>query len=473
MSHTAGQSKLFLLHLKHSEFSDLSIYKINQIIDSLNQLSIKPFENKSGPSETLNSYDYKNVLDTIMIETAVQIDSVERKKLFARLGKAIKGKTEVQKEKTEVTFTIKKGASSLQGSLEEHLDYILNNANTYYQKEFAGYKKQLSTIKDKEKDFYRSNAKLLNYSNSLLNQYNEALSAFSKEARCNFQEQYKATKLIRSYTTIGIVVLMMVVSIALIHLTRIAFAYEKQLIEAQSEIQENLNFKNRMISMISHDIRSPLHTVSIFIKGLKKKALQPEIESSLKAIEMTTSSMLLLANQILDFSKNKTVPFRLSPMHFNLRTELDAITHELESFVATNGNLLVVRNHVAEEREVYTDLVKMYQLFYNLVGNANKFTQNGTIQVHIHCEEATAHSLKLEVEISDDGVGIEENDLAHIFDHYYQANSLRHVQNIGIGLGLNLCKEIVELFDGAITIDSEVNKGTTVRFYCYLKKENL
>lgn len=468
----AGESDLFSLHLDRS-FSNLSIGNINTIIDSLREVQIEPPTEIKENYQKLENFNYKDILDSIHVETTVSVDSLKRKKLFSRLGDAIAGKVDVQKEKSEVVFTLRKGAKSSSGSMEEQLDYILKNTNEYYQKEFTNYKKQLASLKNRDSDFLNKNNELLNYSSLLLKKYNEALISFTSDARHQFQEQYNTNKLIRSYTIIGLIFIMIVISIALILLTRMAFEYEKRLLKAQAKIQENLKFKNRIVSMISHEIRSPLNTIAIYSKGIRRQVKDQEVQDSLKSIEFTTNSLLLLANQILDFSKNEHKKPTLNNTTFNLKAELDGILQALTSFVKSNENKLYIENTVTERTMVNSDVVKIYQLFYNIVGNANKFTHKGTIHIAIRTEEAENNQLKLSVAIKDNGTGIDEEDLKQIFESYHQGNNINDIKNIGVGLGLNLCKEIVELFKGEIAITSKKNIETVVKFNLLINKAQL
>jgi signal transduction histidine kinase len=112
----------------------------------------------------------------------------------------------------------------------------------------------------------------------------------------------------------------------------------------------------------------------------------------------------------------------------------------------------------------------MHQLFYNIVGNANKFTENGLISIDIRLDEISDYEFNCNITIKDNGIGISENDLAHIFESHYQGTVSEKVNDLGIGLGLHLCKEIVTLFDGAINVESIENKGTTVVFNLILSK---
>ena len=123
-----------------------------------------------------------------------------------------------------------------------------------------------------------------------------------------------------------------------------------------------------------------------------------------------------------------------------------------------------------EDLYVTSDVVKMYQVFYNLIGNANKFTEKGVIDVQAKVVDESSKISKLEVTISDTGKGISKQDINAIFNNFYQSVAEDKVHNLGAGLGLYLCKELIELFDGKITIESSINKGTRVNFYLNFSK---
>lgn len=467
---TAGESSLFSLHLKKKDGSGIPIKNINKTIDSLRRVNIQPLTELKREFQKLNSFNYEDVLDSISIQTSVSVDSIERKKLFSRIGNAIAGKVDVQKEKSNVVLTIKKGKNVISGNPEEQLSYILKKTDEYYQKAFSDYKNRLAAIKSKDADFISTNNELLNYSNLLLKKYNEALVSFTNDARHKFQEQYKTNKMIRIYTVIGLIVFMIVISVILILLTRLTFIYEKRLLHAKEKIQQNLSFKNKIVGMISHEIRSPLNIISIYSRTLSKQVQDKEVQESLKSIEFTSNSLALLASQILDFSKNEHKKAELNKTFFNLKDELDEILKALSNFVENNGNRLSVENGITQNTMVYTDAVKIHQLFYNIVGNANKFTKEGSICIKLALEETAGNTLRFAVEIKDDGAGINEEDLKNIFKSYEQGAVLSNVKNLGAGLGLNLCKEIVELFNGKIKVSSKKNTGTMVSFNLILDK---
>lgn len=464
LAKTSNNSDSFLLYLKKIDSDTLSIKQLNNAIDSLINVQILPSPQLEKDLLKLNRFNYEDVLNSINVESYMMVDSVERKGLFTRLGNAISGKVDVQKEKVNVVVTMKYGKKVTTGNIEEQLANAFKNTNNYYQNEFLNYKNNLSALKGKDSDFLNRNNQLLDYSGLLLEKYNKALASFSNDTKHKFQDQYKTNKLIRNYAVIGLVLFMVIISGILILLTRLAFDYEKRLLLAQEKIQQNLSFKNRIVGMISHEIRSPLNILSIYSRNISKQIKDESLQESLKSIQFTTNSLSLLANQVLDYSKNENKKLELNKSEFKLKDELDEILKSLASFVENNNNKLEIKNTITENFQIHSDVVKIHQLFYNIVGNANKFTKKGIIKVDLKTEKTINNRLNLSIEIKDNGIGINEEDLQHIFESYYQGEISANVKNLGAGLGLNLCKELIELFDGKINVTSKKNVGTTVQF---------
>jgi two-component system sensor histidine kinase BarA len=174
--------------------------------------------------------------------------------------------------------------------------------------------------------------------------------------------------------------------------------------------------------------------------------------------------LILLSNQILEYSKEENHELKLKNKNFHLKSEINQIVDSLSSLVESKGNKIKLNSNLDSDYEVYSDATKIHQLFYNIVGNANKFTENGLISIAIDLDNSSDYEYNLKIEIQDSGVGIPENDLKNIFELYYQGAVSNKINDLGVGLGLNLCKEIVELFDGEIKIESEEGKGTKVVF---------
>jgi len=468
LADAANKSDLLSLFLKHSNTDLTSIKKLRIKIDSVSKIKIPDPLKWNDYLLKNKKFEYNTIIDSLSYEKSISVDSVRKKGLLTRVGNAIVNKVEVQKETENIVLTLGNDAKSKE-NIEKQFEQLFETVNKYYQKEFKNYKEQytkyITKTKTEESDFLRSNKELLLYSNILLEKYNKALIDFTKETRKNFEKQYKSNEHLNNIVSISLMFFVVLISILLAFLTKMEFAYKKKLEIANEEIKNNLNFKNRIVGMISHEIRAPLNIISIYSKGIRNQVEDEDVKDSLKSIEFTTNSLHLLANQILEFSKNESIDMHLNSKAFSLQQELKGLFNALENMVSNNGNQLIILNNIDENLPlVFSDPVKIHQLFYNIIGNANKFTTNGCITIEVNFEYLNKDKLNILVKIIDNGVGIDEEDLKYIFEEYHQGTISKGIKNFGVGLGLNLCREIIELYDGKINVTSKKDIETVVYF---------
>lgn len=439
-------------------------------IDSLRKAN--PLTNTSGFNDLLDvkNFDYSQILNSVKVDTKVEVDSVKKKGFFGRLGNAISGDVEVQKEKVNIVVSMKFGKNVSSGNVQQQLGKAFNKTNEYYQDQIKKLKVKLSLNKNSETELLLKSFDFLENSHTALKAINLSFISYKNAIDKKYNKKEAETKSIRRITVFGIILLVLLVSIILIILTKLAFGYEKRLLIANKTIQENLIFKDKLVSMISHEIRTPLSILSLYSIQLKNQIVDPIIKQLFESITFTTNSANLLASQILEFSKNEQKKIALKPSEFNVKNELIEVLNGLKTLVEQNENTLNIHLNLPEDLYVTSDVVKMYQVFYNLIGNANKFTEKGVIDVQAKVVEESSPISKLEVTISDTGKGISKQDINAIFNNFYQSVAEDKVHNLGAGLGLYLCKELIELFDGKITIESSINKGTRVNFYLNFSK---
>ncbi|WP_326982492.1 HAMP domain-containing sensor histidine kinase [Chryseobacterium sp. MYb264] len=421
--------------------------------------------NKELPQLKKYNFDYNP--DKFDIETKTFTDTIKKKGLFGRLGDAISGKENVRKESTVIT--VKQGKKLDAAVLKKEVDSIIKVVDHYYSGEI---KKIRVNVKEKQEGndrFYKMFSKLLMYSNGLMGIYENSIQVSKQDLVKEYEKQNSKNNRIRTYLVFGSMILMFIVSILIMFLTRIAFVYEKQLNMANRQIKENLNFKNRILGMLSHELRSPLKIIGLFINRINKKTDDVKIKEYLKSISFTNDTLLMQANQILEYTKNQAVENKLLPVEFQLKKEITSILNAIEPYIETRNNQFIIHEDIDQDLTVYSDNKKINQVFMNILGNANKFTENGKIMVNSSAEVVNENLVKLTTRVSDTGAGISQTDLKSIFEPYYQGVLSEDVENLGAGLGLSLCKEIVEMYSGDISVESEPGKGTVVTFTFNLK----
>jgi len=446
------------ISIRKKEISKLSDLKT--LIDSVYKESQKPLP-KKAPLKIKN-FDLKDTPERFEVEIHHTSDSVEKKGLFPRLKDAIKGNVDVKRDTTYITTKYEKSVDT--NRLKADFDSTINVVNTHYQNEIKKYQSDISTTSSKNTNLYRIYDNLIIVSNNLMEIYDGTISDFNTKLQKQYNEQNSINNKIRKYSVLGLMVLMFFVLIVIMYYTKLAFHYERELKEANRKINDNLNFKNRILGMLSHEIRSPLKIINIFINRISRKTNDETISDYLKSIRFTNDSLLIQANQILEYTKNQEKKIELKPVKFNLRNEIDSLFHIFQPYIESRNNVFETKNEISPETIVYTDNTKIHQIFINILGNANKFTENGKISVLATTEPINKKVIQLKVSVSDTGIGISQSDIKKIFEPYYQGMVSDEIDNMGAGLGLNLCKEIVELFNGKISVKSEAGKGTNVAF---------
>ncbi|MGG7033701.1 MAG: sensor histidine kinase [Flavobacterium sp.] len=439
------------------------ISKLNSLetfIDSVYKKAPKP-SRKSAPLK-IKRIDIQNNTEKFDVEIHHTSDSIVKKKLFSRLKDAIKGKVDIKRD--TISITTKYGSSIDTNKIKADFDSIVNAVNNHYLKEIKEYQSNITIANSKNSTIYRIYDNLIVHGNDLMGIYDNTISDFNTKLEKEYDEQNSINNKVRRGTVLGLMILMFFVLIVITYYTKQSFLYERELKEANKKIGNNLNFNNRILGMLSHEIRAPLKIINIFIDRIRKRTDDESSIDYLNSIKFTNNSLLIQANQILEYAKNHEKKIELNPVEFNLRNEIDAILHVFQPYIDSRNNVFEFRNEIDPKTIVSTDNTKIHQIFTNILGNANKFTENGKIEVIINTVSINEKTSKLIVSVADTGIGISESDIEKIFEPYYQGMISDEVDNIGAGLGLNLCKEIIDLFQGNISVKSSLGKGTTVDF---------
>ncbi|MEO0896438.1 MAG: ATP-binding protein [Bacteroidota bacterium] len=231
---------------------------------------------------------------------------------------------------------------------------------------------------------------------------------------------------------------------------------KEKLDEANTKLKELDNFKSDFFTNISHEFRTPL-TV---IKGMNQQVRQKPDAWLVKGtdlIEHNTGRLLHLINQILDLRKLESGSLILQYVQTDVIHALRLAAASFESMAESKG---VDLHFEATEKEFVMDFdpEKLNQIFNNLLSNAIKFTsQGGKVSVNISVLEEN----QLSIEVVDTGIGIPEDKLAYIFDRFYQVDRADTREGEGTGVGLSLTKELVELMNGEIAVESRLGEGST------------
>ena len=245
---------------------------------------------------------------------------------------------------------------------------------------------------------------------------------------------------------------------------------EDDLLRANLAAESSRRAKASFLANMNHEIRTPLHTSLGFLKLLGKSELSTGQRTKVDHITFALSSLLELFNDILTLSKAETGHLKLHPTRFHLESLVhDTLNHA--SALAESKNLDV--RHEIDERLpklLMGDRCRLRQVLVNLFGNALKFTVQGTVTLRAIVEDETDQSFAVRFEVEDTGLGIKPNRLADVFEPFTQGDGSATRQQGGTGTGLALCRRLVELMGGRLSIESELGHGTKCVFTVNLEK---
>ncbi|WP_169327377.1 ATP-binding protein [Pseudoalteromonas sp. NEC-BIFX-2020_015] len=240
---------------------------------------------------------------------------------------------------------------------------------------------------------------------------------------------------------------------------------------ATEKASDALTAKSRFLANMSHEIRTPLNGVLGTLQLLQTAPGLKEDEVLLVNTGVTSATHLLsLINDILDISKLEQGKLKADNSVFTLQQLQDEVFAIVQP-LAIKKSIIIQWHSDNHTLSVYSDKTRLKQILVNLIGNSIKFSQLGNVNVTINTQKEGA-DLTLQCVVKDSGIGIKDDQLADIFEPFSQAdNSTTRVYG-GSGLGLSLCKELVEMLGGKIIIHSEFGKGTEVIFSILTVEKN-
>lgn len=222
------------------------------------------------------------------------------------------------------------------------------------------------------------------------------------------------------------------------------------------------------IANISHELRTPLTAMKGFLEALQD-GLVKDPESQKKYFEIMhreTEYLNHLVNDLMDLIKLEKQEISLDLYYVHLDEVLKKVSLNLEPTMKERGNKFVLEIP-DDSPAIIGDSIRLEEIFKNIIHNANKFTENGTITTKMKYE-----SESVTVQIKDTGIGIPSYDLKRIWERFFKVDRVRSKKGRGTGLGLAIVKELVKLHHGDINVESELGKGTTftIRFPTHMQQ---
>jgi signal transduction histidine kinase len=230
-------------------------------------------------------------------------------------------------------------------------------------------------------------------------------------------------------------------------------------IRARASAERANQAKSTFLANMSHELRTPLNAIIGFTRIVKRKGADSLPEKQLNNLDkvlVSADHLLALINTILDIAKIEAGRMDVHANSFELAELIDICVITTQPLLISDVQIVVNVND--ELPPLYSDQDKVKQILLNLLSNAAKFTEQGTIAVHAHYDNGS-----IVVDVIDSGIGIPPEELPHIFEKFTQVNNGNRRQYGGTGLGLSISRHLARLLGGDLTADSEINQGSTFK----------
>ena len=232
----------------------------------------------------------------------------------------------------------------------------------------------------------------------------------------------------------------------------------KALSEWRREVLHLEDRRKTFMQDVAHEMRTPLTTINGLLEGLEYNVFDKEQEMrSIKIMRKETKRLIRLVNENLDYENIQSNRIVLRKQRFPLNEAIIEISEQLSKVAAESNNEIVIQDDL-DQIMVYADFDRFKQIIVNLIKNSIQFTQDGTITI-----DAIETMECIKISITDTGIGMTEEHIENIWDRYYKADPSRKNTKYGeSGLGLPIVKQLVELHDGEINVQSKLDVGTRI-----------
>ena len=246
---------------------------------------------------------------------------------------------------------------------------------------------------------------------------------------------------------------------------------------SEKKIKEASMIREQFVANISHEIRTPMNAVLGFTGLLQKTNLDKNQREYVKSIKSSAENLLTIINDILDLSRIESGMLHIEKVPFNLRELLDSLITMLDVRAKSRGLYLKAQVDDALPQILKGDAVRLTQILMNLISNGVKFTHHGGINVDVKQEKRTDDKVYVLFAVTDTGIGIDLEKQRQVFERFQQADADTTRRYGGTGLGLSIVKQLVELQNGKIELESKPGKGSrfsvTLPYEVALEKEHL
>lgn len=263
------------------------------------------------------------------------------------------------------------------------------------------------------------------------------------------------------------IVLVVLVLNAAVLLSLLAREIHKKSLEENKRLKDATEkadiLTREVVANITHDLKTPLTAIKGYSQGiLDGVASTPEqMNKYVTTIRNKANDMAVLVDELSFFTQIYQDDIRYNWKEVNANEYLCECISELSLDLEMKKISLVYQNTADKDIQIYIDMEKMKRVLNNIIGNSSKYIDSDMGIVLIHVEEVKEDLL---IQITDNGIGIDKDELSHVFERFYRTDSSRNSKTGGSGLGLAIARKIIENHKGRIWAESEIGKGTRISF---------
>nr|BFF36507.1 ATP-binding protein [Tenacibaculum mesophilum] len=293
----------------------------------------------------------------------------------------------------------------------------------------------------------------------------EVLNVLEKDVIVNANQAHKkheetlgrSKNIILLATGVGFVIIVLFSIIILNDFWR-SQHYRQELESANAVTSSLLKSREQLISMVSHDLRTPLSTITGFSELLQKSITSTKEKNYVVHIQNASVYMGQLVGDLLEFSKLENSKITIETIPFDLKRNIEEVANSAKSLVQNKPISINVNHDENINSLIVSDPFRIKQILYNLVTNACKFTKEGSITIKSKLRSVKEKKY-IEIRVIDTGVGIGKDEQEKVFKEFTQAHEKENRQN-GFGLGLTISRRLAELLGGSLTLQSSLGKGS-------------